>query len=481
MARERNPKHLVPYVVTCAVPAAFLLVAAVLRVHRDQWVGTSVLLVMSVAVGYFSSQLRRSVGVVTLSSIVVLAAYPLVGPAGAIVVSAAPLFFIDGYELVQRVFNAACSVVPSLFGALAYGALHGPSVDGVNAHWKLALLACVVTDVVRFGVNQLMFMPLAAMFAGGGLRKQLHEMQRDLWRTILPSHLGYGPLGLLLAVIWRAGLGPVAVVVVMVPLVSAHMAFARAAEEEEARSDALKTLIRAVETKDPYTRGHSERVSDGVTRLGSTVGLTGARLLTLRFAGLLHDVGKLGVPTRVLTKSGSLTDQEFAQIRSHPLQGFDVVAGIDFLDEARTAILHHHERVDGRGYPTGLAGAAIPELARMISVVDAFDSMTSSRTYHQPRSVPEALAELRRCAGSHFDDDYVDAFCRTVDTQGWESTGGVGGLSVMVGKPEPSDVRFGAREPDSMPAPVPASSGSRPYDHDDPTAPPPIDSPGQDP
>jgi HD-GYP domain-containing protein (c-di-GMP phosphodiesterase class II) len=189
-------------------------------------------------------------------------------------------------------------------------------------------------------------------------------------------------------------------------------------------------------------------------------------LSTLRFAGLLHDVGKLGVPTRVLTKKGSLTPEEFDEIRAHPLQGFDIITGIDFLDDARTAILHHHERLDGAGYPAGLAGKAIPEFARMIGVVDAFDSMTSSRSYHRARSVSEALAELQRCAGSHFDPAFVDAFCTTVARRGWRMTAGVSGISVNVG----------VAADDMSDSDAVGATGDRPqpYDHDDPTVAPPV-------
>ena len=183
-------------------------------------------------------------------------------------------------------------------------------------------------------------------------------------------------------------------------------------------------------------------------------------------AGLLHDVGKLGVPTRVLTKKGSLTTEEFDEIRAHPLQGFDIITGIDFLDDARTAILHHHERLDGAGYPAGLSGKAIPEFSRMIAVVDAFDSMTSSRSYHHAREVSEALAELQRCAGSHFDPAFVDAFCTTVARRGWRMTEGVSGVAVNVGVSEDETA-----DSDSL---SPAGEPVRPYDHDDPTVAPPV-------
>jgi HD-GYP domain-containing protein (c-di-GMP phosphodiesterase class II) len=142
----------------------------------------------------------------------------------------------------------------------------------------------------------------------------------------------------------------------------------------------------------------------------------------LRYAGMLHDVGKLGVPTKLLQKTGPLNDDEFASIKLHPTRGFEMVNGIAFLEEATMGIRHHHERVDGRGYPDGLAGDQIPEFARLIAVADAFDSMTSTRSYRGARSVEAAIRELRRWAGTQFDHVMVEALVAAVDLTGWEAS-----------------------------------------------------------
>lgn len=139
----------------------------------------------------------------------------------------------------------------------------------------------------------------------------------------------------------------------------------------------------------------------------------------LRLAGILHDIGKIGVPTRVLRKDGPLTPEERRIIELHPGYGHDIVRGIDFLDDARSAILHHHERMDGSGYPHGLVSDAIPSSARVVAVADAFDAMTSARSYQRAREVGDALGELRRCSGRHFDPEMVEALVRIVDRDGW--------------------------------------------------------------
>ena len=143
------------------------------------------------------------------------------------------------------------------------------------------------------------------------------------------------------------------------------------------------------------------------------------RAEVLRFAGILHDVGKLGVPTRLLRKDGPLTPEERRVIELHPEYGHEMVRGIGFLGEARSAILHHHERLDGSGYPYGLKGGQIPEFARVVAVADAFDAMTSTRSYRRARPVAVAVEELERCAGAQFDPRMVGALVRALARQGW--------------------------------------------------------------
>jgi HD-GYP domain-containing protein (c-di-GMP phosphodiesterase class II) len=214
--------------------------------------------------------------------------------------------------------------------------------------------------------------------------------------------------------------GPFAPVLVVVPLFVARWAISQYTAQQKAYEAMMAALCKAVETKDFYTRGHSERVSRGSAMLAREIGMRSGRLEAITYAGMLHDVGKLGVPTKVLQKSGRLTEEEFAAIQLHPMRGLEIVREIGFLDEALAGIMHHHERIDGRGYPLGLAGDEIPEFARVIAVADAFDSMTSARSYRGARPVDEAVAELRKWSGSQFDPALVDAFVTALKRDGWE-------------------------------------------------------------
>jgi putative nucleotidyltransferase with HDIG domain len=190
----------------------------------------------------------------------------------------------------------------------------------------------------------------------------------------------------------------------------------RAAEaDDEHHSRTLASaLARAVDAKDAYTRSHCQTVSQLCAAIAAELGFEGDRLARMRLAGLLHDVGKIGVPDAILNKPSRLTDAEYEVMKRHSLLGFDIVQAADMPLEAAW-VRHHHERFDGGGYPDGLAGEEIPLESRIILAADAFEAMTSDRPYRKAPGAEFALAELRRHAGSQFDPAVVAALCRVLD------------------------------------------------------------------
>jgi len=176
----------------------------------------------------------------------------------------------------------------------------------------------------------------------------------------------------------------------------------------------IADLVDAIEWKDLYTLGHVRRVATYAVIAGKEMGLSSLELRRLALGAQMHDVGKLGVPDRILTKPGPLEPDEFEIIKRHARRGYEIAMQVEALRPAADAIHLHHERYDGTGYPLGLAGTAIPLHARIVSVVDAFDAMTSGRVYQAPVSPAQAFEELRRCAGSHFDPAVVAAFERAL-------------------------------------------------------------------
>lgn len=173
----------------------------------------------------------------------------------------------------------------------------------------------------------------------------------------------------------------------------------------------LLGLANALEAKDPYTRGHSERVARLAGRLARARGLSDASVQAVTQAGLLHDLGKIGVPEAILRKPAPLTEIEWEVMRRHPVVGAQIVAPLEFFAEGAFVIRHHHERVDGSGYPDRLAGAAIPLGARIVAVADVYDALTSDRPYRPRLSHAQALDLLRAEAGRGLDAELVHVFC----------------------------------------------------------------------
>jgi len=172
----------------------------------------------------------------------------------------------------------------------------------------------------------------------------------------------------------------------------------------------LRILADLIDAKDPYTGGHSRRVAGLAVAIAEQIGLMGSAKDLLWAGGYLHDLGKLRVPLRVLTKEGRLTEEEFALVRLHPVLGADLLGTIPTLWHLSTGVRYHHERWDGRGYPAGLRGDRIPLVARILAVSDAYDAMISSRAYRSARTPSDAMEEVARSAGLHFCPEVVEAF-----------------------------------------------------------------------
>jgi len=179
--------------------------------------------------------------------------------------------------------------------------------------------------------------------------------------------------------------------------------------------EALKALASAVDAKDPYTARHSMRVTRLSLMLADALGLSADEKYVLELSAWMHDVGKIGVPDHILTKGSTLTKAEFEIMKMHATKGGEIVGQIEELTRVADVIRHHHERQDGRGYPDGLRGAAIPLLSRIILIADAFEAMTSDRSYRPTGGRPRALEELQRHAGTQFDPELVDIFIGKIE------------------------------------------------------------------
>jgi HD superfamily phosphohydrolase YqeK len=368
-----------------------------------------------------ATQLRKGQITWSSSSAAMLASVVLVGPVGAAIVGACTALGLRrGPHLLQRVFNTAMYALSAYLAGRAFLAFGGHVGLPDEKAFPVILVPFAAAALIHVATNHGLLsgvlwltrprdqMSSGTSGAGVGLSGRL-----------LLSDLGYAAYGLLMAALWSV-VGFFAPLLVLIPLFVARWAVAQFAEQQKAYEATVGALCQAVETKDFYTRGHSDRVSRGSVMIAREIGMRAERVEAIRYAGMLHDVGKLGVPTKVLQKTGKLTEEEYVAIQLHPMRGLDIVREIGFLDEALAGIMHHHERIDGRGYPMGLAGEEIPEFARVLAVADAFDSMTSTRSYRGARPVGEAIEELRKWSGTQFDPAFVDAFVAALKREGWQ-------------------------------------------------------------
>ena len=189
-----------------------------------------------------------------------------------------------------------------------------------------------------------------------------------------------------------------------------HENTARINEQRSMSLGVLQALVAAIDAKDPYTRGHSERVAELSRLIARGLGMKEEQAERVHIAGLVHDVGKIGVPDWVLRKPGKLSDDEFRLIKLHPETGHRILKDVPLLSDTLPGVLHHHERFDGGGYPFGLAGHEISLLGRIVGLADSFDAMCSKRAYRTGLSREAALAEVTRCAGSQYDPELVSIF-----------------------------------------------------------------------
>jgi HD-GYP domain-containing protein (c-di-GMP phosphodiesterase class II) len=182
--------------------------------------------------------------------------------------------------------------------------------------------------------------------------------------------------------------------------------------------ETIRSLAAAVDAKDPYTRGHAERVAALAVEIGREMGLAPEALQALEYAGILHDIGKIGIPDAILAKRGALGADEMALVHDHPRIGAEIVAGVEFLEGALPAIRSHHERWDGAGYPDRLAGEAIPLIARIVNIADTWDACTSRRPYQEPIPSEVVIAMLEGLKGAQTDPAVHDALLRALRRRG---------------------------------------------------------------
>jgi putative nucleotidyltransferase with HDIG domain len=245
-------------------------------------------------------------------------------------------------------------------------------------------------------------------------RNPLHVWKQNyMWNFF--HILAFLPVGAIIALLYaKSGVWTIALFII--PLFLARHSFQLYIDMREAHINTVAALTSAIDASDPFTHGHSFRVSRYALIIGRVIGMSSRDLEMLEYAALLHDIGKIAIQNDVLLKVGPLTEEEWQSLRSHPNIGADIVEQLKFLKEAADIIRSHHERPDGTGYPRGLKGNITPIGARILNVVDAFDAMTSDRPYRKALPIERVIEELRIYRGTQFDAEVTNILLDLYDS-----------------------------------------------------------------
>ncbi|MBA7672312.1 hypothetical protein ES703_80487 [subsurface metagenome] len=366
---------------------------------------------LAVVMELFPIGLPRGSGFVTLGFPIIYAALLSSGPmvAGWAAVCGAllgvglskrikwyPLLF-NGAQLVLSV-SAAWAIYRWMGGVLITSGSLAP------------FLAIVASALAYFLVN--------SFSVSTALALQQKIPLLDVWllnfKWAVPNYLAQTPVGFLMALIYR-WISWWAVLFFLFPLFIAYYVYRLYMDMRRQHLSTIQTLAAAVEARDPYTEKHCERMAEYAVATARELGLSVSTAEVMRYAAILHDIGKIGIDDEILGKQSGLTVEEWAKIRKHPSIGKDILAQINSLDKASELIYSHHERYDGKGYPRKFKGEDIPIGARILAVIDAYDAMTSKRPYRPAYSVKEAIDELKGKAGTQFDAKIVEAFLKVLN------------------------------------------------------------------
>lgn len=300
------------------------------------------------------------------------------------------------------IFNASQYALSVGVAGIAYQYVGG--VVGFQDFFKYILPAALCAFV--YCLINLILVTLVIFLDQGG---RIATIWRINFKDILSSYLAEAPIGFLMAIVY-VEVGIFGILLFFLPLLLARRSFELYTKMRKVYLDTIRALAAAIDAKDPYTKGHSERVAEMSVALAQELNLPGREIENIEYTALLHDIGKIGIADKILGKNSSLTDKEFDKIKEHTIMGAKIIEPVDFLKNSYEAIYHHHERYNGYGYPDGIKEKDIPLSARIIAVADAYDAMGSDRPYRKKLSKDKILKELRDQSGKQFDPEVIKAF-----------------------------------------------------------------------
>lgn len=347
-------------------------------------------------------------GYVSVTYAIFLSSVIMLPPGATLLVAALGGLLVLGKDALReppwkRIFNASQFVI-SMAAAWLVINLNG----NFNLEFSLGSFASYFASTLAYMIVNVTIVSIALGILNN--KSPLAVLAGNI-RWSIPNFLALTPLGLLMALIYT-NYKITGLILLFIPLLIARHSFQLYMDMRKNYLNTVEALVQALEAKDSYTSGHSGRVAQLSVKLAEELKLPEDKVEFIKYAGVLHDVGKIGVSEAVLNKQGQLTKAEWETIRSHPSVGQNIIQNIDFLFDVGQVVRHHHERIDGKGYPDGLKGEEISLESRIIAIADTYDAMTSDRSYRKGKTPREALNELECVAGTQLDAQLVEVFCK---------------------------------------------------------------------
>lgn len=374
------------------------------------------LAIISESLQVYYNKLTISTGfTITLSSILIL--NPLaaliilsIGMAFRILKREDKYYHIFNIPFYKIMFNVSLMIISLIASSQVYELLNG-KYDVYNI--QKAIIPVIVMSFTYFVVDYFLLCFLLHLWLNIKLSTAIAQNAKMGFLNII----GMVPLGLIIVEAYRV-YGYIGVLVIFGPIMLARYSFAMYAEMKKAYVNTVKALSLAIEAKDKYTEGHSERVVEYAEKIARKLKFSESHVESLKISSLLHDIGKIGIRESILNKPGKLTDDEYSKIKEHPIIGANIIKGIDALRNSIDVVKYHHERYDGSGYPEGLKGESVPIDAYIIAIADAYDAMCSDRPYRKAMTKEEAMEIIRQERGKQFHPAVVDAFFDILNSEG---------------------------------------------------------------
>lgn len=368
------------------------------------WISLSFFIIIAALAEYLPVYLPAG-GKITVAfpiSFVIILVY---GPAAAILLEILSVFweiFKKTENWYKTVFNIAQYSLSSGLAGVVY--IYAGGVVG-----KINFIDCIIPAILCSFTYCLLNSILVATVISLDTGMSLAKVYRINIKEVLPSYLAETPLGFIMAIVF-VQIGILGIILFFFPLFLARRSFELYTRMRKIYLDTIRTLAATIDAKDPYTHGHSERVSRMAVQLARKLDFEEPEIEYLEYAAILHDIGKIGIEDSILGKKDRLTEEEYKKIKRHPIIGANIVKSIEFLEKCSNTILYHHEFYNGNGYPSGLKGEEIPRPARLLAVIDAYDAMNSNRPYRKSMTEDEIIRELEKESGKQFDPVIVATF-----------------------------------------------------------------------